>query len=256
MKRMGARTFASAALALSGLLLTLVLNGNRANAAEVKVFTSRAIATVLDKVGADFERGSGHKLDVVSGFSPVFVKQINAGEPFDVVVSPPATIDGLIKGGRVVADSRVDLVRSGVGVAVRAGARRPDVSSVEAFKHALLNAKSIAYLPTAGVPQLVERLGLGDSTKAKTTVPGSDIVCELVAKGEIELGVVVITQIVTTPGVELTGPLPPDIQFYTTFTAGVSANSRAPEAARDLIRFLAGPNALPVIKAQGMEPAR
>ena len=155
-----------------------------------------------------------------------------------------------------MADSRVDLVRSGVGVAVRAGAPKPDISSVEAFKRALLTAKSIAYLPTAGVPQLVERLGLGDSTKAKTTVPGTDIVCELVAKGEIELGVVVITQIVTTAGVELAGPLPAEIQFYTTFTAGVSANSKAPEAARDLIRFLTGPAALPVIKAQGMEPAR
>ena len=97
-------------------------------------------------------------------------------------------------------------------MAVRAGAPKPDISSVEAFKRALLNAKSIAYLPTAGVPQLIERLGLGESTRAKTTVPGSDIVCELVARGEIELGVVVITQIVTTAGVELAGPLPPDIR--------------------------------------------
>lgn len=256
MKRMSARNFASAGMALTGLLLTLVLDGSRASAAEIKIFTSRAIATVLDKVGADFERANGHKLEVVSGFSPVFVKQINAGEPFDVVVSPPSTIDGLIKSGRVVADSRVDLVRSGVGVAVRAGAPKPDISSVEAFKRALRNAKSIGYLPTAGVPQLVERLGLSDSIKAKTTVPGSDIVCELVAKGEIELGIVVITQIVTTAGVELAGPLPPEIQFYTTFTAGVSANSKAPEAARDLIRFLTGPAVLPVIRSQGMEPAR
>lgn len=255
MKRMSGRKLALAGMALTGLLLAPALDASRARAAEIKIFTSRAVATVLEKVGADFERGTGHRLNVVSGFSPVFVKQINAGEPFDVVVSPPATIDGLIKSGRVVADSRVDLVRSGVGVAVRAGAPKPDVGSVEAFKRALLNARSIAYLPMAGVPQLVERLGLSDSIRSKTTVPGSDIVCELVAKGEVELGVVVITQIMTTSGVELAGPLPPEIQFYTTFTAGVGAGSRAPDAARELIRFLTGPAALPVIKAQGMEPA-
>ena len=211
---------------------------------------------MLDKIGPDFERTTGHKLHVISGFSPVFVKQINAGEPFDVVVSPPSTIDALIKNGHVVADTRTNLVRSGVGVAVRTDAPKPDISSVEAFKRALLNAQSISYLPTAGVPQLVERLGIADAIKAKTTVPGTDIVCELVAKGEIELGVVVITQILTTPGVELVGPLPPEIQFYTTFTAGVSANSKDREAARQLIRFLTGPTAIPVIKAQGMEPAK
>src|SRR4029077_797174 len=225
-----------------------------ADAAEIKVFTSRAIATVLDKIGPEFERTTGHKLNVISGFSPIFVKQINAGEPFDVVVSPPSTIDPLIKDRQVVADTRTDLVRSGVGVEVRAGAPKPDMSSVEAFKRALLNPKSIAYLPTGGVPQLVDRLGIADAIQSKTHIPTSDIVSELVAKGEIELGVAVITQILTTPGVELVGPLPPEIQFYTTFTAGISTNAKAPDAARDLIKFLTSPAAIPVIRSQGMEP--
>jgi molybdate transport system substrate-binding protein len=140
-------------------------------------------------------------------------------------------------------------------VEVRAGAPKPDISSVEAFKRALLNAKSIGYLPTGGVPPLVDRLGIADAIKSKVTTPASDIVSELVAKGELELGVVVITQILTTPGVELVGPLPPEIQFYAVFTAGVSAHSKAPRAARDLIKFLTGPTAIPVIKSQGMEPA-
>jgi molybdate transport system substrate-binding protein len=249
-----APTFAGTAATF--VLVTLLAHGTAADAAEIKIFTSRAIATVLDKIGPDFERTTGHKLQVISGFSPVFVKQINAGEPFDVAVSPPSTIDALIKNGHVVADTRTDLVRSGVGVAVRAGAPKPDIGSVESFKRALLNAKSIGYLPTAGVPQLVERLGIAGAIKSKTTVPGTDIVSELVAKGQIELGVVVITQILTTPGVELVGPLPPEIQFYTMFTAGVSGKSKDPEAARQLIRFLTGPTALPVIKAQGMEPAK
>jgi molybdate transport system substrate-binding protein len=225
-----------------------------ANAAEVKVFTARAIATVLEKIGPEFERTTGHKLNVVSGFGPVFLRQINAGEPFDVFVSTPPTMDSLFKEGTLVPDSRTNLVRSGTGVEVRAGAPKPDISSVEAFKRALLNAKSVGYLPVGGVIQLIERLGLTDALKSKVTIPATDIVSELVAKGEIELGVVVITQILITPGVELVGPLPPEIQYYTEFVGGISARSKAPDAARDLIKFLTGPIAIPVIKSQGMEP--
>src|SRR5262247_3385733 len=131
-----------------------------ADAAEVRVFTARAIATVLEKIGPDFERTTGHKLNVVSGFGPVFVRQINAGEPFDLFVSTPPTIDPLFRSGALVPDSRTQLVRSGVGVEVRAGAPKPDISSVEAFKRALLNAKSVGYLPVGGVVELIERLGL------------------------------------------------------------------------------------------------
>jgi molybdate transport system substrate-binding protein len=225
-----------------------------ADAAEIKIFTSRAIATVLDKIGPEFESTAGHKLNIVTGFSPVFVKQINAGEPFDLIVSPPSTMDGLVKNGKVVADSRMRLVRSGTGVAVRAGAAKPDIGSTEAFKHALLTAKSIGYLPTAGVPELIARLGLADAIKPKVTIPNTDIVSELVAKGELELGIVVITQILTTPGVELVGPLPPELQIYIVFDGAVSANSNAPDAAHALLKFLTGPTAIPVIKAQGMEP--
>jgi molybdate transport system substrate-binding protein len=224
------------------------------NAAEVKVLTARAIATVLSEIGPEFERTTGHKLNVISGFGPVLVRQIRAGESFDVVVSAPPVIDGLIKDAKVIADSRTSLVRSGIGVEVRAGAPKPDIGSVGAFKRALLNAKSIGYLKVGGVPQLVDRLGIADAIRSKVTTPDSDIISELVAKGELELGVMVITQILTTSGVELVGPLPPEIQFYTTFTAGVSANSKAPDAARDLIIFLTGPIALPVVKSQGMEP--
>jgi molybdate transport system substrate-binding protein len=236
-----------------GLILAALQN-TTVLAAEVKIFTSRAIATVLEVIGSEFERTTGNKLNVISGFSPVFVRQINAGEPFDVIASPPATIDGLAKDGKVLAETRTKLVRSGTGVEVRKGAPKPDISSTEAFKRALLNAKSIGYLPTAGVPQLIERLGIGDAIKHKVTIPDTDIVSELVSKGELELGVAVITQILTTPGVELVGPLPPDIQFYISFEGAVSSQSRAPDAARALIKFLTGPVAIPVIKAQGMEP--
>jgi molybdate transport system substrate-binding protein len=242
---------------LHALILGLILaalQDTTVLAAEVKIFTSRAIATVLEVIGPEFERTTGNKLNVISGFSPVFVRQINAGEQFDVIASPPATIDGLAKDGKVLAETRTKLVRSGTGVEVRKGAPKPDISSTEGFKRALLNAKSIGYLPTAGVPQLIERLGIGDTIKHKVTIPDTDVVSELVAKGELELGVVVITQILTTPGVDLVGPLPPDIQFYFSFEGAVSSQARAPDAARALINFLTGPVAIPVIKAQGMEP--
>jgi molybdate transport system substrate-binding protein len=225
-----------------------------ANAAEIKLFTSRAIATVLDKVGPEFERATGNKLNVITGFSPEFVKQIEAGAPFDIIVSPPGTINGLVKNGKVIAESRTTLARAGYGVAVRAGASKPDVSTTEAFKRTLLNARSIGYLPTPGVPEMLERFKIADAIKSKVTIPTTDIVNELVAKGEIEIGIIVMTQVVTTPGLDLAGPLPPDIQIHTVFEGAVSATSKAPDAARDLIRFLTGPTAIPTIKAQGMEP--
>jgi molybdate transport system substrate-binding protein len=225
------------------------------NAAEIKIFSSRAIATILEVAGPEFERTTGHKLNVITGFSPNFVKQINAGEPFDIIFSPPRTIDGLIANGKVVAETSTKLVRSGIGVGVRVGALKPDISSVDAFKRTLLNAKTITYLPTGGVAQLVERLGIADAIKSKVTIPDNDIGSELVAKGDIELVIVVITQIVTTPGVELVGPLPPEIQFYSVFAGAVSANSKYPDVARSLIKFLQGPRAIPVIRSQGMEPA-
>jgi molybdate transport system substrate-binding protein len=163
-------------------------------------------------------------------------------------------LDSLIKAGKLKADTRALLVRSDVGVEVRAGAPKPDISTVAAFKQALLNAKSITYLPTPGVPQMLERIGIADAIKSKSTLPDTDIVSELVAKGEVELGIVVITQILTTPGVELVGPLPAEVKLTTTFGGAVSMNSTAPEAARALLQFLRSEEAVKVIRKQGMEP--
>src|SRR5215813_5147484 len=227
-----------------------------ANAAEIRVWAARAIATVLGEIGPQFERATGHHLNVYSGLPVDFEKRLQAGDPLDVLVS--GSVDQWIKEGKLVAGTRTDIARSGIGVEVRAGARKPDISSVEAFKRALLDAKSIAYLRVGSgiyLHGLLERLGIAEAVKSKVTRPESDIVSELVAKGEVELGMVVITQILTTPGVELVGPLPPEIQSYVAFAAGVSVSSKAPDAATQLIRFLLGPTAIPVIKAQGMEPA-
>ena len=239
------------------VMVWLFAQAGHTNNPEIKVWAARAIATVLAEVGPQFERTTGHKLTISSDLPTAFVRRANAGEPFDVLISGSAPVDEWIKDGKIIAETRADIARSSIGVEVRAGARKPDISSVEAFKRALLDAKSIAYLRVGSgiyVAGLLDRLGIAEAIKSKVTRPESDIVSELVAKGEVELGIVVITQILTTPGVELVGPLPPEIQSYVTFTAGISANSKAPEAARDLIKFLTGPTAAPVIKAQGMEP--
>jgi len=224
------------------------------NAAEVRIFTVRAITTILWEIGQEFERSTGHKLEVTTGFSPAFTKRIRAGEPFDLVFAPMAAIDALIKDGLVTRDSRTPMVKSDAGVEVRAGAPKPNIATVEAFKETLLNSKSIAYLPMAGIPQLIERLGLTEALRSKSVVPDADIVSELVAKGEVELGMVVITQILTTPGVELVGPLPPEIQSYVVFTGAVGTSSKALDAAKQLMKFLTGATAAPAIRAQGMEP--
>ena len=227
-----------------------------ANAAEIKVFSSRAVATVFGEIGPEFERATGHKLNVIIGFSPVFVKQINDGEPFDIIASPPGAINGLVRDGKVIAETRTTLARAGYGVTVRAGAPKPDVSTTEAFKRALLNAKSVGYLPTPGVPELLERLE--DCRRHQVESHNTkDRYRERVGRqrrarnwshrdhpGPHD------------PRSRSRGSASPEIQVYTVFEAAVSANSKAPEAARALINFLIGPAAIRAIKAQGMEPGQ
>lgn len=228
-------------------------------ASEIKIWTARALATVLAEIGPQFERETGHRLNVVSDLPAGFARRANAGEQFDIFISASSTVNDWIENGSIIATTRMDIARSGIGVEVRAGARKPDISSVEAFKRTLLDAKSIAYLRVGSgiyLAGLLERLGIAEAIKSKVTRPESDTVSELVAKGEVELGMVVLTQILTTPGVELVGPLPPEIQSYIMFSGGISTNSKVRNAAKQLMKFLRGQTALRVIRAQGMEVAR
>lgn len=222
---------------------------------EIRVWTARALATVLAEIGSQFERTTGCRLNITSDLPGPFLRRANAREPFDVLISTSSTVDAWIRDGRIIADTRTDIAQSGIGVEVRAGAPKPDISSVDAFKRALLDARSIAYLRVGSgiyTAALLERLGIADSVKPKVTRPESDIVSELVAQGTVELGIVVITQILTTPGVDLVGLLPSEIQSFIVFTAGISAKSRKTRATKQLIEFLTGPTAIPVIRAQGM----
>ena len=228
-----------------------------ATADEIRVWTTRAIATVLAEVGSEFERATGHRLIVTSDLPTAFERRLEAGEAVDLLISGSAPVDEWIRTGKIAPNTRDEIARSGIGVEVRAGRSKPDIATVDAFKRALLNARSIAYLKVGRglyLEDLFNRLGMSRALEPKTIRPDSDIVSELVAKGEVELGMTVITQILTTPGVDLVGPLPPEIQSYVTFVAGVASRSRAPKAASDLIAFLGGPKAVAVIKAQGMEP--
>jgi molybdate transport system substrate-binding protein len=225
-----------------------------ANAAELKVFASRAVWTVLMAIGPDFEKTSGYKLTTTTGLSGDFVRRINSGETFDVIAAPPASLEGLIRGGKILTNSRTGIARSGYGVVVRAGAQKPEIGSIESFKRTLLNAKSITYLPVPGVPQLIEKLGLKDVIASKVIIPNDDISAELVAKGDVELGIVAATQAFTTPGIELADVLPAEIQIYTEFSAAIGAASANPDAARRLLVYLTGPKAKETIRAQGMEP--
>jgi len=226
-------------------------------AAELKIFTPRAIWTVLNEIGPDFERATNHKVNVTTGIAETLARRIEAGENVDIFVGPPAQMNRLIQSGKLMRDTRVAFARSGIGVEVRAGAPKPDVSSVDAFKRAVLNAKSIAFLKTGAsgvyLAGLFERLGIADAIKDKVTRPETDSVSELVAKGEVELGLVVITQILTSPGVELVGPIPSELQFYVRWAGAVTTNSSAPDAAKELLRFLRRPSVDPILKAQGME---
>jgi molybdate transport system substrate-binding protein len=238
--------------------IAMALAAHQATAAEIKVLTPRAVSTVLAEIGSQFERATGNKITVSVDLAAVATRRVQSGEAFDILVAAPGQVDALVKEGKLAGDSVTNLVKSGIGVEAKAGAPKPDIGSVEAFKRALLAAKSIAYLKQGqsglAVAKAIERIGLTDALKAKLTLPDDDVVSEMVAKGEVELGMVVITQIMTSPGVELVGPLPPELQSYVTFAGGVGTASKAPDAARELIKFLKGPVALPVLKAQGMEP--
>ena len=169
-----------------------------------------------------------------------------------------SALDELMKQGRVRAGSRVDLARSSIGMVVRAGAPRPDISSADALKRTLLQAKSIAYSSSAsGVylsTELFQRLGIADQIMGKSRKIESERVAAVVARGDAEIGFQQISELLHEPGVDYVGPLPPEVQKVTVFSAGVAASAAAPDAARALIRFLASPAVAPAIRKSGMDP--
>jgi molybdate transport system substrate-binding protein len=234
----------------------------QASASEIKVLTAGAFKQVVLALVPDFQKQTGHKITVDNGTTGELQKRIDGGEAFDVVVITPAIVDAFIANGKVAAGSKVLLANVGVGVVVKEGAPKPDISTVEAFKKALLAAKSVAYIdPASGgssgiyVDKLLVKLGIADQIKPKAKLKRGGYVAELIASGEAELGIHQISEIVPVKGVTLVGPLPKEIQNTTTYAAGRSASTKDKEGADELIKYLSGPDAAAVLKSKGMDPA-
>src|SRR3984893_8872161 len=249
-----------AALALICALLAVTT----LSATEIKVVTSGAFTAAYLELVPEYERATHNK--VATEFGPSMGTTHNAipirldrGEAIDVVIMAAPALANLIKQGKVRADSRVDLVQSKIGMAVRAGAPKPDIGSVEALKHTLLSAKSIAYSDSAsGVylsTELFPKLGIADQIRSKSRKIEADPVGGVVATGEFEVGFQQISELRPVKGIDIVGPLPPGAQKVTVFAAGIPATSTHREAAKALIECLASPIAYAAIKKSGLEPA-
>jgi molybdate transport system substrate-binding protein len=229
------------------------------------VMSSAGFAAAYAELVPAFQRASG--LQVATAYGPsighapdAIPSRMQRGEPVDVVVMASSGLDELARQGKVVPGSRVDLARSRIGLAVRAGAPRPDITSVAAFRQALLAARSIAYSDSvSGVyisTQLFQRLGIADQVKGKTLQIQSERVGNAVARGEAEIGFQQISELRPVPGIDIVGPIPEELQKITIFAAAVAASARHPQAAGALLRFLSSPAAFPAITRSGLEPAR
>jgi molybdate transport system substrate-binding protein len=228
-------------------------------AADVKVLSTFGMRQLLNQIAPQFERTTGHKLVIHYGSSAGLKRQIDGGETFDLAIITPPVIDGLTKQGKVVGGTRAAIARSGMGVAVRAGAPRPDISSVDAFKRALINAKSVTYTPggTTGthLAQVLARLGIAEEIRPKTKPEQTpERIVQAVADGEVEFGFTAIATILATPGVAVLGPFPPELQDYIVYTAGIGTASKEPEAAQALINLLRTEGAASVMNATGLDP--
>jgi molybdate transport system substrate-binding protein len=237
----------------------LVLSGALAHAAEIKVLTSVALKSALDELAPLFEKKTGDKLIIDYGLAVEQRKRILEGERADLIILPLAIMGDLLKQKKVAA-GLVNVAGTPVAVAAREGATKPDISTVDAFKQALLSAKSIVYAdPAKGglsgivAARAIERLGITDQMKAKTIlVPGAQS-GDVVAKGEAELGIAQASEIVPVAGAQFVGPLPGELAVMTLFTGGIGAESGSVPAVKALIEFLTGPDAAPSFKAKGFE---
>lgn len=246
------RTFALAVLALA---IPQALD-----AAELKILTAGAMRQVVVALAPQFEQ-QGHKLIVENGTVGALQKRIEGGEAFDIVVVTPRVIDDLTAKGKVATGSKVALARVGIGVMVKDGAPRPDVGNVEAFKRALLAAKTVAYIDPAGggssgiyLDALFGKLGIAEEIRPKAKLKKGGYVADLIVSGEAELGIHQISEIVPAKGVTLVGPLPVEIQNFTVYAAGLSALAKDNAAAKAFIDLLAGPAAAAILREKGMEP--
>jgi molybdate transport system substrate-binding protein len=233
------------------------VTGKQAEAAEITVISGGGIRSMMTELGQQFERKSGHKLTVSYGISAQLRALIEASTRFDLAILTEPVPAQLVEKGYIRAPV-VQIARVGIGVAIRKSAAKPDISSSNAFKRTLIEAKSISYASQSGsgvhFAKVIERLGIAEPIKAKARIVPGGAVEGPVARGEVELGISAVPDIVATPGAELLGPLPPDLQAYIVFTGGVAVGANEPIAARTLIDFLISPASAAIIRSAGLEP--
>jgi molybdate transport system substrate-binding protein len=244
---------AFAAAAACGLLLS-----GTVEAAEIKVLSSNAAKEAYTELFPRFEKASGHKIVITWAGTNDIKKKIAAGEVYDLIVIASPEMDAFIKDGKVVAGSKADLVKSGVGVAVKAGAPKPDFSSAEALKKTLIAAKSVGYSQgPSGVYMagLFEKMGIADAVKAKAKVVTPGIpVATVVRSGEAEIGFQQVSELIHEKGIDFLGPLPAEIQRITIFSGGIHTQAKEPAAAKALQSFLTAPERAPDLKKHGLSP--
>jgi molybdate transport system substrate-binding protein len=234
-------------------------DSDRAEAAmDMKILCTHGLKSVMLDLQPALERKGAIRLAMTWGSTMGLAQDIEGGSGGDLAILTAEAIDHLVAGGKAVAGSRVDLARSGIGLAVRHGARKPDIGSPEALRSALLAARSVAHSKTgaSGIyfPSVVERLGISEQMKPKMVVPTSGVpIGEVVAKGEAEIGIQQISELLPVAGIEIVGPLPAPLQKITTFSAGVLATANDPRAAAALVEFIAAASR-PLLNAKGLEP--
>lgn len=246
----------SVAILLSGALV--MTSAASLQAAELKVIAGGSMTASMNALAATFEKATGHKLSIHFDSTPNIIARINSGTPFDVVVVPVDVFKDAAAKARFAPGPTVDIARVGYGVIVRAGAAKPDISTPDAFKKALLAAPSVTFLPASAagayVTKVFERLGISEEMKAKTKPQAAPAqIAPAVATGEAELGVFLM-HVLVAPGVELVGPFPGDLQQELVFTSAVAAETKEADAAKALIDYLKTQEATAVIKAAGMTP--
>jgi molybdate transport system substrate-binding protein len=223
---------------------------------EIKVMLSAAFKEAYLELLPQFERASGHKVENLWVPSVQMMARLKGGETVDLVILSAASLDELRKAGFI--SDRTDLARSGIGIAVKSGARKPDISSGEAVKRAVLAAKGVAYSTgPSGIylMELFQRMGIAETIKSKVKQVQGEPAGGVVARGEAEIAFQQVSELLPVPGIDFVGPLPADIQQITVFSAGLHVKARQPDAARALVKFLKAPAAAPVIRRKGMEPA-
>src|SRR6267143_1271728 len=247
------KTLVTAIAGIAALMTTASIR-----AAEIKVLASNGVKEALNELTPAFGRATGNKLVITFGLAAALKRQIEAGEAFDLAILPAAGLNDLAKQGKVDARARASIARSGVGIGIKKGARRPDIRTPQALKRTLLSADSITWAKEgqSGIyfAGLLERIGIAEQMKPKIVPAASGVeVGKLVASGKVQLGVILVNELMVDPGVELLGPLPAELQNYTVFHAGVGAGSKDSSAAKALIKFLTTPAAGAVFRAKGQE---